>query len=363
MTDIWSWYHDKQHALRQRGEHAFVDGVSNLSSLALDGLTAQVEASFQALVTRARELDEPWIEVYLRHWRLQNLLFSDINLRKAMPEAAALIEFSSRPETKNCPQSICAVQDFCIAFGAVDGPGYADDRIEMALDTIARIEPSRQCYGCLVAELVDAYIDKGTPETALAFIERDGPHIAAGMAPEALGRQYRFVNERIARQQRDWPALLRAGEQIKTLGWQGNDADPLAGRAACALAHCGLGEISKGLDELEPWADFHLHRNYQFKAAQAVLELLQATWPVELDRTLWTRRLSDAIRQFATDGQSNGALTLAITAAPLIAREFGRAEAIALLDHVTPELKRLREPDRLGVPLTAARAALEGPSA
>jgi hypothetical protein len=355
MTDIWGWVYDKCSQLRDQGEHDLASAIDGLPALADSGRAA-LDASFQPALDRARALGEGWVEVYLRHWRLQGLVFHDIDMHAAMPEAASLVEFCSRPETRDCPQSICAVQDFCVAFGNVDGPGYADERIEIALDTLARVEPMRSCYACISTELVNAYIDRGEPDKALAFLETDGAHVKAGMAPQDLGQEYDTSAAEIALARRDWAALARHGTKLHNFGR--DMMRPLGGAfVAISRAH-GADERRAALETLEPWSDVLGHRFTLQAALRAIIEVFEAGLPARADAALWAGRLRDGCLQLAKDGISANAITRGVAAAPIIARVLGRDPALAMLDRIEPELSRLKDPQRLAGKLAAARAAL-----
>lgn len=358
MTDVWGWVYEKTHSLREAGEDDLADAIDELPGLAIGANRAAVDATYDIALARARALDEPWVEVFLRHWRLQGLLLHDADVRAATPEAASLIEFSSRLETRDCPQSICAVQDFCIAFGRTDGPGYAAERIEISLDTLARIEPTRSYYGCVTTELVDAYIDAGQPEKALAFLQADGAHIKAGVAAEELATDYHVAAAEIAITRRDWAALVEHGEALLK-SW--SEPHPVRGRCYVALAQANDADGAvrrRALEGLEPWKDLMSHRWSLHLALQVLLDLLKTGWPADADRALWVGRLRDGCAQLAVDGASSNALTSAIAASAYVAATLGGDAARALLDAVKPELARLKDPARLKGALESARAAV-----
>jgi len=358
MTDVWSWVYEKERQLREQGEDALASSLGRIPQIATNGERATLEAVFHTAVDRARTLDEPWVEVFLRHWRLQCLLLYDVDTRAAVPEAASLIEFCSRPETRDCPQSICAVQDFCIAFGNVDGPGYADDRIGIALDTLARIEPTRSCYGCLVTELVDAYIDKGEPDKALAFLETDGAHVKAGMQPRDLEENYHVAAAEIAIAKLDCAALAKHGKKLSEHGGAYRSS---VGRAYIAFARAnGKDERARAaaLANLEPWHELYQHRYTLDVALRAITGVFDLNQPDGANAALWVGRLRDGCLQLATDGASSNAITRAVAAAPIVARVLGTESALAMLHGVEPELSRLKDPRCLATKFAAAREKL-----
>ena len=58
-----------------------------------------------------------------------------------------------------------------MAYGQRDGKGFVPERLEAAGETLARIDPSWQCFECIVNEYVGALIDGDRCREALAFLE------------------------------------------------------------------------------------------------------------------------------------------------------------------------------------------------
>jgi hypothetical protein len=54
----------------------------------------------------------------------------------------------------------------------VDGPGYADERIAVCEETLARIDPTWNCFDCISREMVDALIDADRAQEACEFAEK-----------------------------------------------------------------------------------------------------------------------------------------------------------------------------------------------
>lgn len=126
-----------------------------------------VKEGFEALGDRRCE---PWIGVFGRHWELQYRICDLRQGAAAIPDAVKAFELSTRPENLDCPQSVCTVQDLCIAFSATDGPGYADQVIATCEDTLERIDPSWPCFDCINNELGDGLINNGEGERALQTV-------------------------------------------------------------------------------------------------------------------------------------------------------------------------------------------------
>ena len=50
--------------------------------------------------------------------------------------APLTIEFANRDETRECPQSVCVTQDLAGCYAKLDGPGYAQERLDVARETL-----------------------------------------------------------------------------------------------------------------------------------------------------------------------------------------------------------------------------------
>lgn len=167
-TDIWSWVHDTHGRLVESGQHRLATALAEIAGHAVDGRNEQLDAMFPEALASARALGLPWVEVFLRHWRLQNLLNKRHQGERAMTEAVSLLEYAHREETAGCPQAVCAVQDFTICHANIDGPGYVPERLAVLEEALERVEPARACFDCLSREYADTLEDDGRAEAALA---------------------------------------------------------------------------------------------------------------------------------------------------------------------------------------------------
>lgn len=165
--NIWQWFRETQVTLRENGHHRTAEMLQVLPTYVCDGRHEEVDAIVPEALAAVRALKNPWLEVFVRHWHLQSTVLKRCEVKTALPEAVDLLEFSTRENTKECPQSICVVQDLSNCYGEADGPGYAQERIDVASETLARIDPSWPCYSCISAELVSAMNDADRAEEAL----------------------------------------------------------------------------------------------------------------------------------------------------------------------------------------------------
>lgn len=351
--DIWDWYYEKVEDLYDRDEEMLAEVMEEISGWAVDGHNEQIDAAIGPALARARELNESWVEVFLRHWYLQSLIAHRANVRKGAPEAASLIEFATRPENRECPQSVCAVQDFCIMFGQKEGHAYAPDRISIILDTMAEIEAERSCYSCLSLELCDAYLDIGEREKFEDFYFRSGKHQAVGM-PLSDFSHHQFILGRLANDKGDIAQMRACAAKLVE---EDDMESQIYARQLSATAELREGKPAEALVALGAWNDLMRNPGYLPKACALILSALE-TGAEGIDMPLWGSRLNEAIHLLATNGVSYDCIDLATRAAPLLAKVTGVDAAKALLEAVEPELAELKEPDRVKPRFDAVRDAL-----
>ncbi|KIG15177.1 TPR repeat protein [Enhygromyxa salina] len=172
--NIWAWVRETNARLR-RGEpnaQRLAQLIDELPSAAVNEAHERVESMVPEALALARELDEPWVQLFVRHWNLQSRVLHRRRAGDELREAVSLLDFASGAQTQACPQSVCAVQDLAVCYAIRDGPGYVPQRLAVAQETLARIDPSWGCFDCISAEYVSALLDDDKPADALAFIER-----------------------------------------------------------------------------------------------------------------------------------------------------------------------------------------------
>ena len=130
MTDIiWDWVGEAKRALVESGRERLAHLMGEMPRYTCDEKHAQLDAIYPEALALARASKNPWIEVFVRHWNLQSRILRRHQVGDWMGEAVSLIEFANRPETRDCPQSICTTQDLVNCYGNIDGPGYAEERV------------------------------------------------------------------------------------------------------------------------------------------------------------------------------------------------------------------------------------------
>ena len=165
--DIWKWVHGRCDDLSENGHDELVDYIDRISTHAVNDEFDKMDQIYHAAIPLCKALDDKWLEVYFRHWRLQGHVLRNYDAKGLLNEAISLLDFSHQDETKDCPQRICTVQDLAACYGIKDGPGFSDERIAVCRETLNQIDGSWPCYECISGELIDALDDGGKHEEAL----------------------------------------------------------------------------------------------------------------------------------------------------------------------------------------------------
>ncbi|MGF1429304.1 hypothetical protein [Kitasatospora sp. LaBMicrA B282] len=356
-TDIWDWVHDTHSSLVEAGQHRLATALVEIAGHAVDGRNEQLDAMFPEALSAARALDLPWVEVFLRHWRLQNLLNKRHQGERAMTEAVSLLEFAHREETAGCPQAVCAVQDFTICHANIDGPGYVPERLAVLEEALERVEPARACFDCLSREYADTLEDDGRAEAALAHLDRAQLRIEAAGESVSLsfGQARASALYRLGRYE-DALAALTAAEQAYLAARHTLDEDDhrkLGVIRARALA--ALGRHDEALAQLPPIAEADGFADIRHRWAAAVERLVEAgCYPN--DARLGAR-LASWVSYLDTAGSHRPCLDLALTAGRLAVRRGAREVALALVATGERKLALLRRPEPVAGPLAELRAA------
>ena len=109
--DIWSWVHECEESLREQGEHRVADIIDELPSAVVNDDFVRADGLYREGLTHARRLKHRWLEVFFRHWNLQSKVLKQQDVKGMKKEAVSLLDFAHQEQTKDCPQSVCVVQD------------------------------------------------------------------------------------------------------------------------------------------------------------------------------------------------------------------------------------------------------------
>ena len=155
--------------------------IDELTAYVCDLEVERAEALLPEVKALSRTLNNPWLEIFVRHWEMRNRVGNQLEGETALADAVSLFELANRDDTQACPQSVCVTQDLASCYANVDGPGWVEERIEVCDETLARIDPTWACFHCLSNEKAEALLDDGRGEDALAFLaEQEKKILAAG---------------------------------------------------------------------------------------------------------------------------------------------------------------------------------------
>ncbi|WP_033213597.1 hypothetical protein [Kitasatospora phosalacinea] len=358
-TDIWSWVHDTHRQLAESGQHRLADALAEIAGHAVEGRNEQLDAMFPEALASARALGLPWVEVFLRHWRLQNLLNKRHQGEAAMSEAVSLLEFAHREETASCPQSVCAVQDFTICHANIDGPGYVPERLAVLEEALQRVEPARSCFDCLSREYAETLEDDGRPADALAHLDRAETRIAAAGERVSLSFAHSRASalHRLGRYQDALDAYDTAERAYVAAGNRPDDDDRRKLAAGRALQFAALGRTGHALELLPEAEEADRYPDIRHRWSAAV-ELLCAAGQFENDAALGARLASWA-GELDTAGSHRPCLDLVLRAGRLAVARGAREVALTLARTGERKLGRLRRTEGVAEQVAALRAAAE----
>ncbi len=350
--DIWRWVGTRKRELREGGQERLASLMSALPSLVCDNEHARVEALVPEALALARAAKLPWVEVFVRHWLLQSRVFHRHEVGRSRHEAVSLLEFANREETRGCPQSVCVTQDLAGCYSRVDGPGYVTERLQVARESLGRIDPSWPCYSCISSEYADALIDGGREAEALEFIRAQ---VAAAAA------QGEFLEEDFALSESHALILLgRFAEAEARLSEHehpaGGESHAIETRLMRAWALVGLGRFEEAMAERPSFSAVVDTADHYESWMMATLGLVRGGL-VDNDAELG-RQLRELYRRLEVNGALWGATQTAIEALKLAwDRGAERVAGLVCADAERLAAKLLRPP-----PLPKRPAPPRGPS-
>ncbi|RKE19830.1 hypothetical protein [Streptomyces sp. TLI_171] len=358
-TDIWSWVHDTHRQLAESGQHRLADALAEIAGHAVEGRNEQLDAMFPEALASARALNLPWVEVFLRHWRLQNLLNKRHQGEAAMSEAVSLLEFAHREETASCPQSVCAVQDFTICHANIDGPGYVPERLAVLEEALQRVEPARACFDCLSREYADTLEDDDRPADALAHLDRAQTRIQAAGEQVSLSFAHSRASalHRLGRHQDALDVYDTAERAYVAAGHRPDDDDRRKLAVGRALQLAALGRTGPALELLPDVQEADRYPDIRHRWSAAV-ELLAEAGEFANDAALGARLASWA-GELDAAGSHRPCLDLVLRAGRLALARGGREVALTLARTGERKLGQLRRTDGVADRVAALKTAAE----
>lgn len=356
--NIWAWLDDALEQLIESGNHRLAVLLMEIPSATCDDNHAAVDAMVPEALALARATDNPWLEVFIRHWHLQSRVLHRHEVTGCLKEAVSLYELAHRPENEGCPQSVCTVQDLAATYGDLDGPGYAEQRIEVSRENLAKIDPSWPCFDCISGELAEALHDAGRDAEMLEVVEAQRKAMIAAGSFDNTGNLPRARAEALI-------ALGRHDEALEQL----EAYDPEAGgehailykRMVTARALFGAGRIDEGKELLPgPAAVIDTPGLYD-----GWLDAFDALCERDPEPNTWGA--GQVIRAMQARLAENGARYLAArfacTGAELALRRGAREVARLMVDEARAQIPELRAPAAIERRVEAVEAQLVEPPA
>ncbi|WP_005035089.1 hypothetical protein [Holophaga foetida] len=349
--EMWTWVESLQNDLRESGYERLADLIDQIPNDVSENRPERAAAALPEALAGARAIKNPWLEVFLRHWGMQNRMNNLSEGEVALSEATALLDFAHRPETRQCPQSICVTQDIAKCYGNLDGPGWAQERLEVCRETLARIDTSWPCFDCLSREYGDALLDQGQAREAITFLAQQAKAMEG--AGEPAESRYQWKQAEALWRSGDRAGALKAYRHIDTLEDGMAEDDRVARHLdmACILAE--LGEVEEAREILPAWSDLTPGDYTTWAETAGLLARLQP------DLNTWRlgARLQIALDHLIKVGAHRKALTVAREHGHAAVTRGARRTAEAALRAMEGRLPHLRHPmDAPGIVKTLAEA-------
>lgn len=351
--NIWAWVYDKQEQLRERGHHRLATIMDDLPTAVCDMRHEQAEAMVPEGLALAKDLEEPWVEIFLRHWLMQSRVLHRYQGRDNLEGCVSLLEFSHRPGNRECPQSMCVVQDFANCYGVTDGPGYATERLSVTDEALGRIDPSWPCFECISLEKAGALQDDGRLEDAVAFIDAQLEAATAADVVRSHDKMFKTKAHCLVQLGRGEEALslLEQAPPSRASGESGQ----VGYEIAMAEALCAVGRVDEAARRLPPrdaiddsdgrdWLD--------------VAEQLVRAGALDNDVALG-KQAATVVHAFEHNGALWSTAETALIAARLAAGRGRRVQAEVLLELAGDVREALKAPERLDDAFARARVLVE----
>jgi hypothetical protein len=329
--DIWEWIERTTDELSEAGHDRLADLIELVPGYVCDNEHELVDGLIPEAIALSRSVKNEWLELFFRHWNLQSRILHRHQVKEWLPEAVALIEFANRESTVRCPQSICTTQDLANCYANADGPAYVEERLAVAKETLARIDPTWPCFTCISSEYASALIDGGRAEEAIEFLalQMGKLRIAGyeedfrGTIVEAMIRAGRYQEAFEINRGSERPAQGDSFEESKSI----DEARILAklGRHSDALESLPAFEIAQ-----------RTHSNY-WGWSEAAFLLAEAG--VLTNDDALDRRLATFSRELGANGVARQAFEIAVLRAKLAKMRGDGDEAIAEARALIPLLR------------------------
>ncbi|MDH2425136.1 tetratricopeptide repeat protein [Sphaerisporangium sp. TRM90804] len=352
-VDIWAWVADTQRRLHEGGNTGLAIALGDLPAQAFEGRYAQLDVMAPAVAQQAESQELPWLEFFARHWHLAGRIGDRAQGRVALGDAEALLAFSRREDTKDCPSAPAAVEALAVTQANTDGPGYAAERLAALGAAMADVPHASPAFNGLATQYVSALSDAGEVEQAVTYYQSavagrrsaDGQVSweLAAMGVRALlaaGRTEEALSELDAA--KDFPADDPAAKEHRE-GVLRALVLATTGRSAEALA--ALPDLDVVGEHPRDWVEWA-------RAVRLLTSVISNTWQLGRVMRQW-------VTYFETMGVEHGRVELALIAGELAVARQGIWQARALADLAESGLGALRRPGDLPERVAALRASAE----
>ncbi len=343
--DIWNWVEKLRADLREAGQEQSARLIDELTAYVCDLEVERAEALLPEVKALSRTLNNPWLEIFVRHWEMRNRVGNQLEGETALADAVSLFELANRDDTQACPQSVCVTQDLASCYANVDGPGWVEERIEVCDETLARIDPTWACFHCLSNEKAEALLDDGRGEDALAFLaEQEKKILAAGEEVfDSLLEMRVAILLNLGRAEQALALIGEMEEKVEGAEWN-NISQPRRLYKAHGLAL--LGRDEEALEALLPFSE--IAPRYRTIWLRAVYLLLQRT----PERNTWDfgGRLQQMLEHYSQKGAHRVVIDVASQAIRLALQRgsvWSARRHLALAEQHAQQLQRDRGASQL----------------
>ncbi len=340
--EVWQWVWETQETLYEQGHERLADLIDAVPRAVVDLEHDRVDALVPEALHLAREAGSPWLEVFFRHWNLQSQVFHRHRVSDALPEAVALLDFSHRAETRDCPQSVCTVQDLAHCYAELDGPGYVEERMAIASETLERIDAEWACFTCISGEKAWALLDDGRYEETLQFIEEQ---VAALLRAGLHRRRHNLRAEKVE-------ALVRLGRYDEAAEYNSKarkevrqESDVLGQRLDAGRILAYQGRHQEAAKKLPGFQEIRTTDSY-FRPWAETVRLLAQHDAIGNDGEL-DEQLRTLTEKLSGQGANYDAAVLGLWRAELALWRSDAATAAATCDQIAATAARLRRPEAI----------------
>lgn len=249
--DIWKWVRQTETSLREEGQGRLAHIIDRVPTLTCNDQHEEVDALMPEGLALAKQLKMPWVTLFLRHWHMQSAILHRYDVKERLDDVIDLLDFAHKDQHISCPQSVCTTQDVAVAYSLLDGKGYVQERLDVAKETLERIDPTWPCFTCISCEYANALIDDEQYRDAEAFLReqlqalKDAGHYR-WMYPELVGS---LVNALIG--------LDRLDEALEALEQSHREHDSDHRKVCHQLDRARvlgrLGRYDEGIEQLPEW--------------------------------------------------------------------------------------------------------------